>query len=74
MTDTTTLPAPADASPSGSAVTVAWATIRDALAAEALADPAQFDRATAFRQHVIRLAARWTAGQPPHTPRAAKEA
>jgi hypothetical protein len=42
-----------------------------ALAAEALRDPAAFERAAAFRQAVLALQARWENGDPPHRRRAA---
>lgn len=53
----------------GAAVVRAFSSLRDALAALALADPAAFDRATAFRAQVMKLSERWNAGQPAHTPR-----
>lgn len=45
-------------------VSFAFDRLRDALASAALADPALFDRATAFRAAVIGMADRWASGQP----------
>jgi hypothetical protein len=49
----------------------AWTALRDALAAEALADPDGFDRLTGYRTAVIKLAGRYEAGKPVHATRAA---
>lgn len=66
---TETAPTPAQV-----ATATAWTALRDALAAEALADAEGFDRLTGFRAAVIRLTKRYEAGEPPHTPRASKAA
>lgn len=58
--------------PAQVATSTAWTALRDALAAEALADPEGFDRLTGYRAAVIRLGKRYEAGEPPHTPRAPK--
>lgn len=49
------------------AVARAWDRLRDALAAEALADPEAFERLTGFRATVVKLQGRYAAGQPAHT-------
>lgn len=71
MPDSLNPPAAPSTAP-GAATSAAWAALRDALAAEALADPEGFDRLTGFRAAVIRLGKRYEAGGLPHTLRASK--
>lgn len=51
------------------AVASAFTTLINALGEEAVENRREFDRAVAFRKHVLTLEERWRAGQPPHTVR-----
>lgn len=47
----------------------AFATLAKALAADGLSAGGDFKRAGTFREAVLKLGARWDAGEPPHTAR-----
>ncbi len=47
----------------------AFATLAKALAADGLSAGGDFKRAGTFREAVLKLGARWDAGEPPHTTR-----
>jgi len=49
----------------------AFAVLTEALKTEAVRG--DFARTAAFLQHIERLQTRWTAGEPPHTPRTVKK-
>lgn len=65
---------PDDTQPTPSSVPAAFAALAKALAAEAVESPGSFKRAGAFREAVLKLEARWAAGEPPHTVRGGKAA
>ena len=47
----------------------AFAALAKAIAADGLSAGGDFKRAGAFREAVLKLGARWDAGEPPHTVR-----
>jgi hypothetical protein len=65
---------PDDTQPTPSSVPDAFAELAKALAAEAVSAPDSFKRAGTFREAVLKLAKRWSDGDPPHTVRGTKPA